>query len=354
MKKLLGTPHYLFFLFVLAALPLLSACSMETDSASAAQMDFLLSEDAADVVESDISQEESIADEAAVSETETFEAAIPEADVPEAAVPEADAPEQAAPNNGSGYGANGNGYSANGNGQAAPGTSPGTGTHIIPEGDLTEFEVEALLYMREEEKLARDVYLTLFEVWGTPVFSNIAASEQAHMDSVAYLLESYGLQDPAAGKDTGVFENDELQALYDQLVAQGRGSLQDALLVGTAVEEIDIIDLQENLAATGNTAIIQTFENLLRGSVNHLNAFVMNYERQTGTTYAPQVMSQEAYNALVNTTSGPGNGAGGGNSSGGAGGNGGGGYSSGGNGSGAGNGGGGQGYGNGNGRGRSS
>jgi hypothetical protein len=347
MKKLLGTPYYLFFLFVLAALPLLSACSMETDSASAAQMDLLLSEDAADVVESDISQEESTADEVVVSETAPVETGAVEA-----AVPGADVPAQAAPDNGSGNGANGNGYGANGNGQAAPGTSPGTGTHIIPEGELSESEVDALLFMREEEKLARDVYLTLYEVWGTPVFSNIAASEQAHMDSVAYLLESYGLQDPAAGKDTGVFENDELQALYDQLVAQGRGSLQDALLVGTAIEEIDIVDLQENLAATGNTAIVQTFENLLRGSVNHLNAFVMNYERQTGTTYAPQVMSQEAYNALVNTTSGPGNGAGGGNSSGGAGGNGDG-FSSGGNGSGAGNGGRGQGYGNGNGRGRS-
>jgi hypothetical protein len=339
MKKLQATRFYLFILFALAALPLLSACSIGADSASAAQSESLLREDSAEVVENDIPQQESIADEAVIREA----AAV------EAAAQEAFAPAQTAPDNGSGNGANGNGqavpnngngYGANGGGQAGQGTSPGTGTHIIPEGELSELEVEALLYMREEEKMARDVYQTLYEVWGTPVFSNIAASEQAHMDSVAYLLASYGLQDPAAGKEIGVFENGELQALYDELVAQGQGSLQAALLAGTAIEEIDIIDLQESLGATNNAAIIQTFENLLRGSINHLNAFVMNYERQTGTTYAPQYLNQEAYNALVNTTSGPGNGAGGGNSSGG-------------NGSGAGNGGGGKGYGNGNGRGRS-
>ncbi|MFN2181712.1 MAG: DUF2202 domain-containing protein [Candidatus Promineifilaceae bacterium] len=352
MKKLQATRFYLFILFALAALPLLSACSIGADSASAAQSESFLREDAAEVVESDMPQEESIIDEAVISEP----AAV------EAAAPEADAPAQAAPGNGSDNGANGNGqaassngngYGANGGGQAGQGTTPGTGTHVIPEGELSESEVEALLYMREEEKLARDVYQTLYEVWGSPVFSNIAASEQAHMDSIAYLLESYGLQDPTAGKGIGEFENSELQALYNQLVAQGQGSLQAALQVGTAIEEIDIIDLQESLAATNNAAIIQTFDNLLRGSINHLNAFVMNYERQTGTTYAPQYLSQEAYNALVDTTSGPGNGAGGGMNNGGAGGNGGGGYNDGGNGSGAGNSGGGQGNGNGNGRGRS-
>jgi len=349
MKKLQATRFYLFVLFALAALPLLSACSIGADSASAAQNESFLREDSAEVVESDMPQEESIADEAVISEP----AAV------EAAAPEADAPAQAAPDNGSGNGngqaapSNGNGYGANAGGQAGQGTTPGTGTHVIPEGELSDREVEDLLYMREEEKLARDVYLTLFEAWESPVFSNIAASEQAHMDSIAYLLESYGLQDPTAGKDIGEFENSELQALYDQLVAQGQGSLQAALMVGTAIEEIDIIDLQESLAATNNAAIIQTFENLLRGSINHLNAFVMNYERQTGTTYAPQYLSQEAYNALVSTTSGPGNGAGGGMNNGGAGGNGGGGYNGGGNGSGAGNSGGGQGNGNGSGRGRS-
>ena len=317
MKKLPRTPYYLFFLLVLVALPLLSACGTAADTVSAAQIEPVAGEIMAGVVESEMPQEETIVEEDAVTESA--------------------APSQAAPNNGSGYG-------ANGSGQAGPGT--GTGTHITPSGDLSEFEVEALIFMREEEKLARDVYLTLYEAWGTPVFSNIAGSEQAHVDTIAYLLESYGLADPAAGKAVGKFENDDLQALYNELVAQGRGSLKAAILAGGAVEEIDIIDLQENLSAVDNAAITQTFENLLRGSINHLNAFVMNYERQTGATYTPQYMSQEAFDLLVDTTSGPGNGAGSGYNGGGAGGYGaGGGYNGGGNVPGAGNGGPGQGYG---------
>ncbi len=66
-------------------------------------------------------------------------------------------------------------------------------------GSLDEGEVVALIYTREEEKLARDTYLTLYGVWEMPVFSNIAASEQSHMDAVLRMLEKYGLEDPAAG-----------------------------------------------------------------------------------------------------------------------------------------------------------
>ncbi len=64
-------------------------------------------------------------------------------------------------------------------------------------GILTAAEEEGLLFMREEEKLARDVYLVLFDKWGLRVFENIAESEQRHMDAVLYLLGKYGLDDPA-------------------------------------------------------------------------------------------------------------------------------------------------------------
>ncbi len=108
-------------------------------------------------------------------------------------------------------------------------------------------EVEALQYMREEEKLARDVYLALYEEWQLPIFQTIAGSESQHMEAMLTLIEKYGLTDPAAGKAEGEFTNPELQALYAQLVAQGSKSAVDALKVGATIEDLDIADLMEAL-----------------------------------------------------------------------------------------------------------
>jgi hypothetical protein len=175
---------------------------------------------------------------------------------------------------------------------------------------LTDVEIEGLIYMREEEKLARDLYLALYDKWGMPVFQNIAGSEQAHMDSVLMLLDQYGLADPAAGKDLGEFSNPLFQSLYEQLVEQGSLTLGDALKVGATIEELDIADLEERLAQTGNEYIIQVYTNLLAGSENHLRAFVSNLERQTGEVFQPAYLDQEAYQAIVGGTTGQGGGNG--------------------------------------------
>ena len=175
---------------------------------------------------------------------------------------------------------------------------------------LSTDEMEGLIYMREEEKLARDVYLALYEQWGVPIFQNIAGSEQAHMDSVLMLLDQYGLADPAAGKDAGEFTDPFFQSLYEQLVAQGSLSQADALKVGATIEELDIVDLEERLAQTDNEYIIQVYTNLLAGSENHLRAFVSNLERQTGEVYQPVYLDQDAYQAIINGDSGRGSGNG--------------------------------------------
>jgi hypothetical protein len=191
--------------------------------------------------------------------------------------------------------------------------------------NLSAVEAEGLAYMREEEKLARDVYLALYDQWGQPIFQNIAGSEQAHMDSILLLLEQAGLVDPAAGLAAGEFNNPLFQSLYDDLVARGSLSLVDALAVGAGIEELDIVDLEERLTQTGNENIIQVYTNLLSGSENHLRAFVSNLERQSGQQYQPVYLDQDAYQAIL--AGGAGQGAGnGGNGAGGngAGGNGGG------------------------------
>jgi hypothetical protein len=173
--------------------------------------------------------------------------------------------------------------------------------------ELNQSEIDALLFMREEEKLARDVYLTLYEKWNLVIFNNIARSEQQHMDAVKVLLDQYNLEDPMLG-EIGEFENQVLQDLYDELILTGSKSVQDALKVGGAIEEIDILDLKESLADATNTDVIRVFESLLRGSNNHLRAFVNNYNRQAGETYQPQYMSQVEFDEITNQSSGTGNG----------------------------------------------
>ena len=177
----------------------------------------------------------------------------------------------------------------------------------FPLGVLTDAEASGLLYMREEEKLARDVYLTLFEQWGFQSFANIARSEQTHTDAVQRLLERYDLPDPADAQGVGEFTNPDLQALYDQLVAQGSQSLPAALEVAAAIEEIDILDLHEYIGQTDKEDILQVYHSLLSGSENHLRAFVSALERQAGA-YQPQYLDQEAYDAIINASSSRGRG----------------------------------------------
>ena len=160
---------------------------------------------------------------------------------------------------------------------------PGDGTCLVPAvpvdatvADLTATEVVDLTFLLEEEKLARDVYAALYEQWSLRTFANIATSEQRHMDAVEGVLVAYGV-DYAVSETPGVFENDELQALYDQLIARGSDSLASAIEVGILVERVDIADIDEQLINTENVTIEQVYENLRAGSEKHLAAFTKVY-----------------------------------------------------------------------------
>ncbi len=143
--------------------------------------------------------------------------------------------------------------------------------NTTPIANLSEEQKEDLIYMYQEEKMARDVYRTLGEIWGASIFYNIQNSEQRHMDAVKSLLEKYSIPVPVIDQ-TGVFENPEIQALYNQLVEQGKESLQEAYNVGVLIEETDIADLQEKIEGTPDD-INAVYSNLLNGSYHHLNAF---------------------------------------------------------------------------------
>jgi hypothetical protein len=138
---------------------------------------------------------------------------------------------------------------------------------------LTDDETYWLTYMREEEKVARDVYLTLNNTWKLRILNNIAASEQTHMDAIKKLLDTYSIPDPAAGKGIGEFTNPDLQKLYNDLILQGSISKAESLKVGVIIEETDIDDLNEAIAISQHNDIKTVYSNLVQGSLNHLDAF---------------------------------------------------------------------------------
>ncbi len=163
---------------------------------------------------------------------------------------------------------------------------------------LTDAEAAGLLFMREEEKLARDVYLTFADMWGSRIFSNIPRAEQTHLDSMLGLIETYGLTDPVGDNEIGVFVDAELQQMYDDLVAAGSVSVEAALEVGGLIEEVDIEDLAIYIEATNAADIITAYEHLLSGSENHLRAFVSQLD-MAGVEYQPTVLDAELYTSII-------------------------------------------------------
>ena len=156
----------------------------------------------------------------------------------------------------------GNGRAGNAGGNAQAGSYGTAGlqasaeTHLLPaaSGELSEEEAAALLYMREEEKLARDVYLTLYAKWRQPVFQRIATSEQRHFDAIGARLVQFGLADPAlAGQ--GEFSQPALRDLYRRLVETGAQSYAQALTVGATIEDLDLADLIEAVQKKGKSYV---------------------------------------------------------------------------------------------------
>jgi len=165
-------------------------------------------------------------------------------------------------------------------------------------GTLSKDEIEGLMEMREEEKLAREVYLYLYDKWGSPVFSNIAKSENAHTSAVLYLINGFGLTDPTPEVNTE-FNNQLFNELYAQLTEKGSESLVEALKTGAFIEEYDIADLRRLIGETQNENVKKVYGNLLRGSEFHLRAFT-NVLKTQGASYEPTILTTEEYLDILN------------------------------------------------------
>ena len=143
---------------------------------------------------------------------------------------------------------------------------------------ITQEEIDGLIHMRIEEKIARDAYIVFGNTWNAKVFLNIQVSEQAHMDAVKAKLDKFNIPDPLTSDEVGVFPDayPDFQDLYDQYIAQGNQSLYQALLAGVAIEELDIADLEAQLELATNPGIINMYTNLKNASTSHLAAFNKN------------------------------------------------------------------------------
>lgn len=162
---------------------------------------------------------------------------------------------------------------------------------------LSQTEKDDLLTLREEEKLARDVYLYAFDKYALDISNNISQSEQKHMDKILFLLNRYDLADPAS-VTRGVFNNAELQTLYNDLTAQVDISELEALKVGATIEDLDIKDIEEFENRTDHSDILNVYSKLKCGSRNHMRAYYGQL-MDNGFTYEAQFITSDALSAII-------------------------------------------------------
>ena len=175
--------------------------------------------------------------------------------------------------------------------------------------NLSAAEQQTLSFMREEEKLARDVYQVLYKTYPLRPFANIAAAEQQHMDALKHLVQRYQILDPVKTEQAGQFTDNSLTQLYQALIQRGQGSEIAALQVGALIEETDIQDLRKALANTQTPSLKQTYQNLLEGSYRHLQAFVRQL-KQRQQAYQAQVLTPAELKQILQMDSGRGHGRG--------------------------------------------
>lgn len=166
---------------------------------------------------------------------------------------------------------------------------------------LSQNELETLLFTREEEKLAHDVYSYAFEKYGLAIFQNIANSESQHTASILALMDTYQIYDPLYGNDSqGYFLDPAIKELYVQLTSRVDLSLEEAIKVGLLIEDLDINDLEMGIAETSHGDITNVYSRLKCGSENHLRSF-NSQAKAMGITYSPDYISQAYFDSIVNS-----------------------------------------------------
>lgn len=169
----------------------------------------------------------------------------------------------------------------------------------FPKQEISSSEEKHLIYLREEEKMARDFYSVMSDKWGLRPFANIKGSEQRHMSAIKSMLDKYAISDPVKDNSTGVFANNDIKILYDNFIVQGNKSEIDALKSAAEIEEVDINDLMSAIKDTDNDDLKLVYNNLLKASGNHLRAFVRNLDRR-GINYSPVHLEKNTFEDIIN------------------------------------------------------
>jgi hypothetical protein len=199
-----------------------------------------------------------------------------------------------------------------------------TDSTVLTDGLVLDSNEQAhLTFMREEEKLARDVYIKLGGMYPDhPVFGRIDDSEQKHTDAVKAMIEKYGLEDPNTNDNVGVYTGEDygwyFTEKFNLLVERASISELEALYVGAFIEELDMIDINqcpqviietENEISdttqcgkiyTDNADVSDLYASLLDGSSSHLNGYVKNIEKYIGEgNYQAQILTQEEVDEIL-------------------------------------------------------
>ncbi len=172
----------------------------------------------------------------------------------------------------------------------------GVASPTVPAA-LSPREQSGMLFIWEEEKVARDLYWSLHNESNLSIFADLARSEQNHMDQAKALMDRYGLNAPVSDSQ-GLFSNQTLIGYYDELMASGKQSPENALKAAAAFEEISIRDLENEIAVANSNDVKVTYEGLLAGSRKHLRSYVTDLEEQ-GLKYSPQYLSQKEFKETV-------------------------------------------------------
>ncbi len=170
----------------------------------------------------------------------------------------------------------------------------------FPQEPISDQELYYLNKMVQEEKLARDVYAYFGEKYNQPSFNLIAEAEERHMEAVSAIFERYGLENPVTDLAPGEFKDPNMKALFEDLIERGSIDLGQAYLVSATIEDMDINDLKECLSGVDNQDIRFVFQNLQKGSRNHMRAFSTMMDTM-GMTYTPQFMNSEEFQFIINS-----------------------------------------------------
>ena len=200
----------------------------------------------------------------------------------------------------------------------------GKAAYASMDGIVLDYNEQThLIFMREEEKLARDVYIKLSTMYPDhPIFGNIDDSEQRHTNAVREMIAKYGLEDPSTNDNVGVYTGEDYGWYFTEkfslLVERASISELEALYVGAFIEELDMMDINQcpkvivetdngindvsecGKVYTDNADVANLYESLLDGSDSHLEAYVRNIERYIGKgNYQAQVLPQTQVDELL-------------------------------------------------------